>query len=136
MFHAVAGMIVGGKMDQERVGVEFRWTPHRGFSAHDFFNVAYQSWALAALVAKRMDHYMVGLPINLKLIFRPVWRDFSWGINHHVVVRKLPPATIGAIGSPVDDAPTRRRIDRQRHWIRLVIDNVHKQAATVEICVT
>src|SRR6185369_17191612 len=39
MFHAVAGMIVGGVVDQERVLAEFRRAPHRNLGAHDTLDV-------------------------------------------------------------------------------------------------
>ena len=41
VLHAVAGMTVGGEVNQESVRLELRRAPHRGFGPHDLFNIAH-----------------------------------------------------------------------------------------------
>src|SRR5712671_1133261 len=53
MLHAIAGVIVGGEVEQKSIGVELRRPPHRGFRSHNFFNITDEGRALAAFVAKR-----------------------------------------------------------------------------------
>src|SRR5881227_267417 len=106
-------MIVGSKMDQKRVSIELRWSPHGGLSAYDFFDVPNQRRALSALVAKGVHNYLILLSINLKLVLSKVRSNLGRRVNHHVPVRKLPFTLVFARGPSIHNSPAGRRLNQE-----------------------
>src|ERR1700682_2762425 len=51
MLHAVARMIISGKVNQKSVGVELWRPPHRRFGTHDLLNIAHECGPFIASVA-------------------------------------------------------------------------------------
>src|SRR5204863_6589 len=129
-------MAIVGKVNQETVRPEFRRTPHRCFRAYNLFYVAHQRAAFAAFRTQRMNDYLIGLAVNCEIVLSPIRRDFRRRVDHEVPIRKLPLMLILAFHATVDNAPVFRRIDIQGHRILFVIDEVHKDTATVEVCMT
>src|ERR1043165_4070636 len=90
MFHAVSGMIVGGKVNQKSVLFKFRSAPHCHLCAHDLLDVFHEGSTLPAFRTKRMDHNVILLPVNFEALFGPIGCNLSWRVDQNVPVRKLP----------------------------------------------
>src|SRR6266850_4798200 len=101
MFHAVARMIVGSKVDQKGVGLKIRRSPHCGFSSDNFLNATDQSRPFATFIAKRMDHDSVSFTVNLKFIHGPIRSYLGGCIINKVTIGELPLALVGPFGPPV-----------------------------------
>ena len=129
-------MAVVGEVNQERVRVKLRRTPHRGLCLNDLLDVLNQRASLAAFVTQRVDYNAVCLSINFEIILGPVGRNFRRRIDHDVPVRKLPLALISTVHAAINDAPVFLRIDFELHRILLMIHDVHEDAPAVEVCVT
>src|SRR5437660_1110465 len=84
------GAIVGGKMNQKSIGVEFRRTPHRSLGTHNLLDIADQRRTLAALVSQGMHHYVELLAVHLEIVTGPIGTNFRRGVDHDVPIRKLP----------------------------------------------
>src|SRR5437867_7022694 len=136
MLHTVAGMIVGGEVNQEGIRVEFRRSPHRRLGAHYSLDVAYQRGPLATFISERMNHNVIRLAGYLKVIDSPVGSDLCWRIDHDVPIGKLPFALAGTVGAAVNDAPVLRWFDYEPDRVLFVIDDIHEDATAVEVCVS
>src|SRR5882724_5570402 len=133
MLHAIAGMIVSGEMNQECIFLKFRRAPQRCLSTDDLFDVAYQVCSLPSLVSHGMDHHVIPLAIDLKIVLRPIGRNFGRRIDHYVPVRKQPFLLAGPLDAPINNLPAWWWIDCELYRIRLVSYYVHKNAAAVVI---
>jgi hypothetical protein len=136
VFHAIAGMIVGGKVNQKGVLLKFRSSPQRRFRSHNLFDVPHQTGTLAAFLTKRVDHHVIFLAVDHEIVLGPIRRDFGWRIDHDVPIGKLPFVLAGTLDAPIHNLPTLRWIDHQFHWIWFVADHVHEDAAAVVVGVT
>src|SRR5215203_5504583 len=117
MFHAVSGTIVGGKVTQEGVFFKFRSAPHRHLCAHDFLDVFHEGSTPSPFLTKRMDHNVILLAVNFKVVLGPIRCNLGWRVDQNVPVWKLPLALAGTFSAAIHDLPTRGRLDRQLHRI-------------------
>ena len=110
MLHSIAGVIVGGKVYQEGIRIEFRRPPHRCLGADNLFNVSHQSRPLTAFIAERVDHHVVLLSLHLKLFSGPVGSNLSGRVDHDVPIWKTPLTLIGLFHPAIDNSPPGWRI--------------------------
>src|SRR5690242_10733101 len=136
MFHAVAGVIVGGEVNQKRVLLKLRRAPHCHLCAHDLLDVLHERRPLAAFGTERVDHHMKLLAVDYEIVPRPVGRDLCWRVNHDVPVWKLPLSLAATVSASVNDLPTRRRVDLELHRIGFMAHDVHEYRAAVVIGMT
>src|SRR5262245_4878813 len=104
-------MVVGSKVNQERIGIEFRRPPHRSFRPDDASDISNQRSALPTFVAERVDNNSIFFAIDLKFVVGPVWRDLGRSADHHVPVRELPFTLVRISGPAINYAPTLGRLD-------------------------
>jgi len=124
------------KVKQECIRIEFRRAPHRGFGAHDLFDVVDERRTFAAVAPHRMNDDVISFAVDVESVVSPIGRNFSWGVDHNVPIRELKICLIFLLCAAIDDAPAIRRFDREADRILLMIDDVHKHAAAVEVRVT
>src|SRR5215216_8118080 len=105
MFHAVAGMILGGKVQQERVLFKLRRTPHGHFRAHDLLDISHERRSLSSFRTKRVDDDVILLAVNFKRILRPIGCDFSRRIDQNVPVWKSPFGLSRPLRATIHDLP-------------------------------
>ncbi len=111
MFHSISGMIVGGKMKQERVLVKLGRAPHRHLRAHDLLDVLHERGPLAAFITKRVYDDVILLAVDYEVVLRPIGRHLGWCVDHHVPVWKLPLGLARVVQPAVYDLPTRRSLN-------------------------
>src|ERR1051326_6147395 len=135
MFHAVAGMIVGGEVKQKRLLLKLRRAPHRYLRTNDLLDVLHERRTLAAFRAEGMYDDVILLAVDVEIVARPIGRYFCRRVDHDIPVWKLPLSLAEAIGAAVDDLPTRWCVDLELHWIAFMAYDVHEYRAAVIICV-
>ena len=136
MLHAVAGTIVGGEVDEERIFFKLRRSPHRDFGAHDLLDVFDECRASPSFWSKRVDHDVILFPVNFEVVLSPVRSDLGGCIDHDVPVWKLPFGLTGSISAAVHDSPAGGRLDLELHRIRFMVHDVHEDRAAVVVRVT
>src|SRR6266700_2932925 len=82
-----------------------------------------------------MNRDVIRLASHLKIIDGPVGRDLGRGVDHDVPIGKLPFALAGMVGAAVNNAPVFRWIDYELDRVLFVIDDIHEDAAAIEVCV-
>ena len=82
-----------------------------------------------------MNHDVICLTANLKIVDGPVSRNLCRRVDQNVPVWKFKLSLISLPGLRIDDVPAIRRFDRKRGWILFMIDDVHEHAPTVDVSV-
>src|ERR1044072_8151248 len=71
MLHAVAGMIVGGKVNEKRVLLKLRRAPHRYLRAHDLLDVLHKRGPFATFRTERVDDDVILLAVDVEIVLCP-----------------------------------------------------------------
>ena len=80
-----------------------------------------------------MNDDAICFAVLLKIVFRPIGSNFSRVVDHDVPIGKLKFRFVPAFCPAVYDTPAFRLINRETDRVLFVIDDVHKNAAAVEV---
>src|SRR4029079_9588914 len=105
MFHSISGTIVGGEMQEERVLLKLRRSPHRYLRAHDPLDVLHERRTFAAFVTERMYDDVILLAVDFEIVLRPLRRHLCRRIDHFIPVWKLPLSLARVVQTAIYNLP-------------------------------
>src|SRR5215204_7194763 len=83
-----------------------------------------------------MDHNVILLAVDLKVVLGPIRRNLGRRIDQYVPIGKLPLRLTRAFSASINDLPSSRRIDNEFHRIRFMVYDVHENRTAVKVAVT
>src|ERR1044072_1217289 len=102
-------------MQEKCILFELRWSPHCDFRSHDLLDVFHERRALSAFRAKRVDHDVILLSVNIESIYCPIRTNVRRCIDKNVTVGKIPGALTGMVSATVNNLPGRGCNDLELH---------------------